>query len=141
MKQPVPYLAFNGNCREALEFYKNCFGGELELMTWGDAPPDACANMGGADIDKSKIMHGCLHDGEFTIMGCDTPSPEPMEGKNISLSIPCDSEGQVDKHFQALSEGGQPMMPPSKTFWNAYFGMLTDKYGIQWMFNCQLGDM
>ena len=73
-------------------------------------------------------------------MACDQPMSSGAS-QSVSLSIPCDSEEQVDKLFGALSEGGMPMMPPSKTFWNAYFGMCVDKYGFQWMFNYQIGEM
>ena len=139
MKQMIPYLAFNGNCREAIQFYQQCLGGDVEIMNWGDAPENACGE-GMPKIEDDKVMHACLHDGEFTLMACDQPMSSGAS-QSVSMSIPCDSEEQVDKLFAALSDGGMPMMPPSKTFWNAYFGMCVDKYGFQWMFNYQIGEM
>ena len=88
MKQIVPYLAFNGNCREAMEFYKECLGGELEFMNWGDAPEDACGE-GMPKIEDDKVMHGCLHDGEFTLMACDQPMQFRCIAKCFSEVVGC----------------------------------------------------
>ncbi|HXF90306.1 MAG TPA: VOC family protein [Candidatus Nitrosotenuis sp.] len=139
MKPLTPYLFFNGNCRQAMDFYKQCFGGKLELMTYGQAPDDACP--GGQPIDaknKDKIMHSCLTQDEFSLMASDNPMGAPIVGDNVSLSIQCTSMDEIQKLFTALSDGGQITMPLADTFWGAHFGMLIDKFGIHWMLNYPL---
>ena len=129
MKPVIPYLFFNGNCREAMDFYKGCFGGTLELMTYADAPEDA--QRPGAD--KNKIMHGCLTKRDFSLMASDNPMAAPAVGDNISLYVPCETVADTEKLFAALGKGGQVTMPLADTFWGAHFGMLTDRFGIHWM--------
>lgn len=139
MKPLIPYLQFNGNCREAMEFYKNCFGGKLELMTFADAPENACPQGSMPDhMGKDNIMHACLTNGDFTLMASDNPMGAPVMGDNISINIQCETIPQTQELFKALSEGGEVTMPLANTFWGAYFGMLVDKYGFHWMLNCQL---
>ena len=137
MKPLTPYLFFNGNCREAMEFYKDCFGGELEIMTYADAPEDACP---GGDVQsvKDKIMHACLTKDDFILMASDNPMGAPVAGDNVSISIHCESIPQTQKLFEALGAGGEVTMPLADTFWGAHFGMLIDKYGFHWMLNCPL---
>jgi len=88
MKPLTPYLFFAGNAREAVEFYKECFGGKLEVMTYADAPEDACP--GGTkptDDTKDKVMHACLTTGDLILMASDNPLGGPVVGDNISISI------------------------------------------------------
>lgn len=132
MKSIVPYLLFNGNCREAMNFYKDCFGGNLEIFTFADAPdPSACGNA-----IPDQIMHAALTKGDFVIMASDDPMGSPKAGNTISLSIPVDTIEETKALFNKLAEGGNITMPLSETFWAAQFGMLTDKYGFHWMLNC-----
>lgn len=134
MKPLVPYLFFDGNCRDALAFYKRCFGGELQVMTYGEAPEEhACA-----EGDKDKIMHGCLSDGTFSLMASDNPMSAPVPGDNVHLTIQCETIPQIQKLFKALGDGGEIKMPLADTFWGAHFGMLIDRFGIHWMLNCPL---
>jgi PhnB protein len=136
-----PYLNFKGNTEEAFNFYKSVFGGEfLALMRFGDTP--GCENM--PEADKEKIMHVALPLGKNNILmatdvlegtGADCVGNDFKVGNNISLSLSPESEEEADKLFAALSEGGQVVMPMEKASWGDYFGMLTDKYGIQWMVN------
>jgi PhnB protein len=130
MKPLVPYLTFAGNCREALDFYKHCFGGKTELHTFRDAPKEACPS--GAE---DKIMHGMLSQGDFTIMASDDPMGGSHQGNNIQLSVHCETMEEIRKLFKALGEGGKVIMPLADTFWNAHFGMIADKFGIHWMLN------
>lgn len=134
MKPLTPYLFFNGNCREALDFYKECFGGELQLMTYGDAPEDSPFPKG----DKDNIMHGCLTKGTFSLMASDNPMAAPVPGDNVHLSIECDTMPEIQKLFKALGDEGVIKMPLEDTFWGAHFGMLIDKFGIHWMLSCPL---
>ncbi|MBI1275063.1 VOC family protein [bacterium] len=137
-----PYLFFNGNCREAMEFYKNCLGGELQIMTYADAPP---ADKGGCpdgalDMEtmKDKVMHACIMGEKFGIMGSDNPSGKTVTGDNVTININADSVEQLESFFQKLSAGGKPVFPPHDAFWGNRFAMLTDKYGFHWMLNCPL---
>lgn len=137
MKPLTPYLFFNGHCREAMEFYKDCFGGELEIMTYADAPEDARSG-GNVQAVKDQILHACLTKDAFVLMASDNPIGAPVAGDNVSISIHCESIPQTQKLFQALGAGGEVTMPLADTFWGAHFGMLIDKYGFHWMLNCPL---
>jgi PhnB protein len=130
-----PYLNFNGNTEEAFNFYKSVFGGDFIALQRYKETPDAASMPASA---QEKIMHVALPIGSGNIlMGTDIP--ESMEqvsfGTNFSLSIEAESEAHAKQVFGKLSDGGQVTMPLDKAFWGAYFGMLTDKFGIQWMVN------
>jgi PhnB protein len=134
MKAVNAYLNFNGNCREAMSFYAKCLGAKLDLMTFGDAPgPDgkpAPKEM------KDRIMHARVSSGPVQLMASDTMPGTPFQqGNNFSIALECDSPQEVDKLFAALSEKGRVTMPVQETFWATRFGMLTDQFGIAWMFN------
>lgn len=125
----APYLNFNGNAREAMTFYKECFGGELNIMDFDEAS--------GMPAGTKGVMHANLVSEGITIMASDIPpgTPAIIFGTSVSLSVNCISREQVQKFFGAISNGGHVMMPLEDTFWGAYFGMATDKFGIHWMFN------
>ena len=129
------YLTFNGNCREAFEFYREVFGGEFGFVSsFADGPPD----MGVPEHEKDRILHISLPLGSSVLMGSDTSSvfgPPPEVGDNFSLSVSADSRGQCDELFASLSAGGAVIMPMQDVFWGSYFGQLTDKFGIKWMIN------
>lgn len=128
-----PYLNFKGNCRQAMTFYKKCLGGELELMTFGDAPGQAPA--GG---EKDKIMHAHLKKGEVVLMASDCPPGVPLStGNNVSLSLACENVKEQEQIFTMLAEGGKITLPLQDMFWGARFGMVTDQFGIHWMLNCE----
>ncbi|HWG14930.1 MAG TPA: VOC family protein [Streptosporangiaceae bacterium] len=130
-----PYLNFNGNARQALEFYRDVFGGELTLSTFGelDAAEGADAD---ADADADKIMHAQLQTGTgYTLMGADVPGHmqyEPPAGFAISLS---GDDNTLHGYFDKLSSGGDITVPLAKQAWGDEFGMCTDKFGVQWMVN------
>lgn len=130
------YLNFMGNTEEAFNFYKSVFGGEfLALQRFKDTPE--AGNLPPEDQDK--IMHVALPIGAGNVLMA-TDTLESMGhtltvGNNISISINADSEAEADQLFNGLAEGGQVTMPLEKAFWNAYFGMVTDKFGIHWMVN------
>jgi PhnB protein len=131
------YLTFNGNCEEAFNFYKSVFGGEFPYVgRYKDMP----AGEGGKTIsgdDAERIMHISLPIGKETmIMGSDTGGEWASNfkaGNNFSICVSADNKEQADKIFNGLAEGGQVTMPLNNTFWGDYFGMLTDKFGINWM--------
>ena len=131
-----PYLNFNGNTEEAFNFYKSVFGGEfITLQRFRDTPE---ADKIPAN-EQDKIMHVALPIGQGNILmatdALESMGQKLVAGNNITLSINADSEAEADKLFNALAVGGQVSMPLEKAFWGAYFGMLTDQFGIQWMVN------
>ena len=125
-----PYIAFADTAREALEFYRGVFGGELTLSTFGEA--------GGAEgPDADKIMHGQLETpAGYTLMVSDTPAGmERTVGTNISISLSGDDGDQLRGYFEALSRGGTVTMPLEKQVWGDEFGMCVDRFGVPWMVN------
>jgi PhnB protein len=131
-----PYLNFSGNTEEAFNFYKTVFGGEFTFLQRFKDTPVADKVVA---ADQEKIMHIALPIGQGTILMA-TDALESMgqqlnAGNNFSLSVNVESEEAADKLFQALSAGGKVDVPMEKAFWGDYFGMLTDKFGIQWMVN------
>ncbi len=130
------YLTFNGNCEEAFTFYQSVFGGEIPYMgRFGDMPSDSGHTL--APEDANKIMHVSLPISKETVlMGSDTAGEWAAgftAGNNFSISINTDSKEEADRHFAGLSAGGKVTMPMNSTFWGDYFGMFTDKFGINWM--------
>lgn len=128
-----PYLNFDGNCEEAFNFYKSVFGGNFAtVMRYKEMP----AEYQPAENEREKIMHMALPIGQSSmLMGSDTPvamGPTTV-GSNVSISINAASEAEATKLFNGLSAGGQVTMPLAKAFWGDYFGMCTDKFGVQWM--------
>jgi PhnB protein len=131
------YLIFNGNCEEAFNYYKSVFGGEFPYIgRFGEMPPDEDGKKA-SEEDANKIMHVSLPISKETmLMGSDTGgewASSYKAGNNFSISVSADSRAEADKFFEALSAGGQVTMPMADTFWGSYFGMLTDKFGINWM--------
>lgn len=130
MKDITPYLTFNGTCRQAMTFYKDILGGDLELMDFASSPMEV------PDEAKNNIMHAILTNNGITLMASDTmPNQTVTNGNSVSLSINCQSVDEINQLFNSLSEGGEITMPLEDTFWGARFGMLTDKFGTCWMFN------
>ncbi|MEU3844090.1 VOC family protein [Streptomyces sp. NPDC028635] len=125
-----PYLSFDGDARQALEFYKDVFGGTLTMNTYGEfGHPDA------AQADK--IMHGMLETpAGFTLMGADTP-PEMQHraGDNYSVSISGDDDSELRGYWEKLSAGASVSVPLEKQMWGDVFGMCTDRFGVPWMVN------
>lgn len=134
-----PYLNFDSKCEEAFNFYKSVFGGEfLTLSRFSEMPPE---HQGSPDEAKL-IMHVALPIGQHSIlMGSDRPpsfGPGTV-GDNTYVAIAPDSREEAEKLFNGLAAGGNVTMPLANAFWGAYFGMLVDKYGIQWMVNYMEG--
>lgn len=125
-----PYLTFNGNCREAMTFYKESLDAGLEIMDFGSAPMEV------PEEAKNNVLHAILTRDGITLMASDCRPGQPVKaGDNVSLSVNCTSRAQADTFFNRLGAGGTVTMPLEDTFWGAYFGMLTDQFGIHWMFN------
>lgn len=132
------YLTFDGTCEEAFNFYKSVFGGDFPMVgKFGDMPPQEGMPPISDEV-KNRIMHMSLPiSAETVLMGSDTMPGihDHQVGNNISLSINTDSREEADRVFTRLSAGGKVSMPLADTFWGAYFGMWTDKFGINWMVN------
>ncbi len=132
------YLTFDGDCREAFEFYRSVFGGDFSVIqTFGDGPPD----MEVPDAEKDRVMHVSLPIGSSVLMASDSCSafgPPPVIGTNFAISIAGQSKEHCEEVCAKLSEGGTIKMPLAKTFRGAYFGMWTDKFGVNWMINYEL---
>jgi PhnB protein len=131
------YLTFNGNCETAFKFYKSVFGGEF---TYVGRFKDMPQTEGMPPVPKSeanKIMHIMLPiSKETSLMGSDSSDAfgqATIVGNNFSLSVNAASKSEADRIFKALGKGGKITMPINKIFWGSYFGMLVDKFGIQWM--------
>ena len=137
MKNTIAHLHFDGNCRAAMEFYKQALGVDLFLMSFGEAPGNP---PWVTPESRDRIMHAALKRGEtLFLMAADNMPGSPLhEGNNVSLCIECESAEEIDAFFKALSEGGEVTMPPQDMFWNARFGMVKDKFGIHWMLNYTL---
>lgn len=128
-----PYLFFKGNAREAMEFYKSVFGGELEVT---EADPKQMGDMPNADWFEGKLMHSSLK-GPINLMASDSPTASDKAAK-VELSLGGTDEAQMREIFEKLSQGGKVRQPLEKQFWGDVFGMLTDKYNVDWMMN--IGD-
>ena len=133
MTQINAYVGFNGKCREAMNFYKECLDAELTLQTIGGSPiedqfPPAM---------KEQILHSALtRKGTLLLMGTDCVAPGGFnQGNNIALSLNCSSEEEINTFFSKLSEGGKIIDPLKQQFWGAMFGVFDDKFGIRWMLN------
>ena len=129
------YLNFQGNTEEVFNFYKSVFGGEFATF-------QRFKDTGHGDNlsveDKEKIMHVSLPIGNTVLMASDmleSMGHNRVKGNDFSLSVDTASEDEANKIFNGLSAGGTVTMPLEKTFWGAYFGMFTDKFGVQWMVN------
>jgi PhnB protein len=122
------YITFNGKCREAMTFYKGCFGGELTATTIGESP---MAGQFPPDM-KNGILHSSLNNNELVLMGTDMVDGEGLQtGNNIALSVDCTTEDDMNSYFSYLSNGGQ-VIYPLDNFFAGRMGVVRDKYGIRW---------
>lgn len=132
--QAVPYLNFDGDCKEAFEFYKRVLNGEIVAMFTHAGTP-AAEHVSAEWQDK--IMHARLVAGDVVLMGSDSPPEYFEEPKGLRVSLHVADAAEAVRIFHALSEGGAVMMPIQETFWAHRFAMFTDRYGTPWMINCE----
>src|SRR5687768_1328229 len=126
--QLLPYLTFDGTCREAMEFYKQVFGGELEVRYfsefYGDLP----------QADKEKVMHAELKNDAMSLMASDSvPGSETTFGDNVRITVTSTDSKRLAAFFEELSQGGTVIMLFEKQVWGQELGMLTDKFGTHWL--------
>lgn len=128
-----PYLFFNGRCEEAINFYRSALGAELQMMMRNSdspqPPPPGMLPPG----SENKIMHASLLIGGALIMMSDGDCKGETAFKGFSVSLDCGNEAEAQRAFNGLAEGGNVVMPLSKTFWAPLFGMVVDKFGVHWM--------
>jgi PhnB protein len=132
----TPHLNFNGQCKEAFDFYAELLDGEIKFsMTWGEMPGEMGSQC--PPETKNLIMHSTLEvDGDL-IMGADSPPDRYTPPKGMTISIGVKSKDKGEKIFNRLSEGGKVTMPYAQTFWSPGFGMCVDRFGIPWMVNTE----
>lgn len=124
------YLTFNGNCREAMLFYKQCLGGELSFQTIGESP---LADKMPTPM-KESILHSTLINGAVELMGSDMVGNNGLiNGNNVSLLLDCSSEDEIKIRYEKLATDGEATHPIEPSFWGALIGDLTDKYGNHWL--------
>ncbi|MEO7313481.1 MAG: VOC family protein [Chitinophagaceae bacterium] len=130
----TPYLNFAGNAEEALNFYAAVFDGEITMLSrYGDSP------MPSDDDWKDKLIHARLSfEGNLVMISDAFKGQPPLAAGNVQLSLEITDAAKIEAIFNAMAEGGKVTMPLQEQFWGAKFGMLTDKFGISWMFNHEL---
>jgi PhnB protein len=134
MIEIIPYLTFNGNCREAMSFYRHCLGGELHFQTIGETPVSEKLS----EKMKECILQATLIKDDIVIMATDIVNDEGLlKGNNVSLMLHCQSEDELRNLFRELSYGGEQTHHIENNFWGVLIGNLTDKYGNQWVLNCK----
>jgi PhnB protein len=132
VKSLTPYLHFNGTCRAAMAFYRDCFGGELEVTAYAD--PSGTPNVD----PKAPVQHSMLaQGGRALLMASDAPpgSDTPGAGSSCSVFVDCTSDGELETFFTALSQGGTVTVPPSDMP-SGRFAMCDDPFGVSWILNC-----
>lgn len=134
IKKLIPYLNFEGNCEEALNFYKDIFGGEVEIQSRYDNPA-----MHAPSGYRDKILHGRLYMGDLAIYASDIfPGKRTAQNSgDVQLSLDVVDPETGKKLFERLSSGGKIGVAFDKQFWGDWHGNLTDKYGVRWMVNCE----
>lgn len=128
-----PYLFFEGRCEEALDFYREKLGAEVEMLMRFQDSPEPCDPKKVTPEILNKVMHTSFRIGGTVLMGSDGFCKGDPEFKGISLSLTVPDEATADRYFAALSDGGQVTTPLAKTFFSPRFGMVTDRFGIMWM--------
>lgn len=136
-----PYISFDGDCEEAMNFYRSVFGGEFmgPIMRWGESPGCEEGEMKLAEEDKGKVMHMALPISEGNVIMAsdyiDGLGPKVNKGNNITIAIGPKTREEADRLFAGLSAGGNVQMPMADAFWGGYFGAFEDKFGINWLIN------
>jgi PhnB protein len=132
--QTGTHLHFNGNCREAFDFYASTFGGKIVFsMTYGESPAagQTCAQS------RDKIIHARIDFGGQFLLGCDAPAEHYRTPEGFNVMAAVEQPAEAERIFATLADGGKVTMPVQETFWAQRFGMCTDRFGTPWMINCE----
>jgi PhnB protein len=128
--QVQPYLFFDGRCEEAIDFYKKALGAQVEMMMrWKDSPDKSHCTP----ANENKVMHASMKVGDVSVMASDGNCEGKPAFQGFALSLTAKTEGEADKLFGALADGGKVQLPLTKTFFSPKFGMVADKFGVGWM--------
>jgi len=138
VKNINPYLFFNGTASDAITFYVQAIEAKIvRIQRFSDAPGGEMP----PGVSPNAVMHAHLETGGGTLMISDAVIGPPIElGDGVVVCLQYEGRADIDRHFAALAEGGKATEPLQDTFWGARFGMLTDKFGIRWMFNATLSE-
>ena len=128
------YLLFDGTCEEAFKFYEKLLGGKIEALLTHEGTPAACQVP---PEWQKKILHARMTIGNAVLMASDAPPGRYSKPHGFSVNIGVNSVNEAERIFRALAEHGTVHMPLGETFWAERFGMLTDRFGIPWMLNCE----
>jgi PhnB protein len=127
------YLTFNGDCREAMAFYRDCFGGTLTFQTVGESP--GADQLSGSM--KRVILQAALVNDQLILIGSDMVSEQGLTtGNSVSLMLRCSNEDELKSYYEKLLSGGIEIQSPENTYWGVLFGVLQDRYGHQWLLSC-----
>ena len=129
-----PHLHFNGECESAFKFYEKCLGGKITFMLPHEGTPVADQVPGEW---RKKILHASLKVGDGVLMGADAPPDQYQKPQGFSVTLGMQDPAEAERVFHALAENGTVQMPLQETFWATRFAMLTDRFGIPWMINCE----
>ncbi len=137
-KQPQPgrlitYLTFNGNCKEAMTFYQHCLGGELTFQTVGESPE----SEGLPKVIKEYVLEAVLRNGNMVLRGTDLTDDPLVQGNTMSILMECEDEVKMRHYYEKLAEAGQETHPIANNFFGGLYGMLTDRFGFQWLLRCR----
>lgn len=133
MSQIITYLTFNGNCREAMEFYRQCLGGELNFQLLEESP--LADNL--PKPFNHFVLQATLKQKEFILMASDMTDAEILKGNSVSILLNCENRNKLKTYYQNLALGGRQTQPLQETGYGDLFGGLTDKYGNHWLFHCK----
>lgn len=138
MKQAAqPYLHFKDNCREAMQFYQELFGGELEMMKISESP---ASDQFSKEV-QNQVIHSNLKNGDFVLMASDMCGMGKLkQGNSVELNLNCSSEKEINHLYNELSKDGQIIDELKEQFWGALFAMVVDRFGVRWMLSLDLGD-
>jgi len=129
-----PHLSFSGQCEEAFKYYEKHLGGKITRLATYEGTP---AEQHMPPELRKKVIHAQIKIGESTMMGADAPPDRFQPTHGITVTLEADSQGDAERMFNALADGGSVQMPMDKTFFAAKFGMLRDRFGIPWMVICE----
>jgi PhnB protein len=130
--QVQPYLNFDGRCEEAIEFYKKSLGAKVDMMMRMNENPEPQPGMSPPGTEN-KILHSAFHIGDTQVMASDGRCQGKAKFDGVMLSISAKDKGEAERIFNALADGGKVQMPLAKTFFSPSFGMLADRFGVNWM--------
>lgn len=129
-----PYFHFDGDCREAMEFYQSIFGGELEIMSVGESP----AKDQFPQEVQDEILHSSLRNGDFAIMASDMCGMgEVLRGNSVEISLECTTEKEINQLYKELADEGEVLDELKEQFWGSLFAMVADRYGNRWMLSLE----